>query len=406
MTMEDHLRVALREAQLENARRINIVRAVGAGAFTLAMLFSVYVLQDKEWELILVPTSIYFLMSLALAFGGKAGPSILTLSRFSIPVYDMPTVLIIQIINLDTAANPESVAEFTIAVYVCLLMLSAYTLNMRHVLLAMGVAIICEQVLQNAAESTLMSRVLSPLVFGIATWICVYAGKSRLELVKRVTQANARRLRLQRYFSPGVGELLEERDEDSLALGQECELTIIFVDIRGFTSLSEQLSSREVVELLNAFHAHMVEVMFRHGGTLDKYLGDGLIAYFNAPVGQPDHAPRAVRCAIDMEKELMFFNEKLKSEGKAPIRMGAGIHTGSAIVGDIGAPHRREFTAIGSPVNVTSRLEGMTKEVGRTIVASAATMELVDEVEWESLGSYPIRGVVDPVELFSPVAKS
>jgi len=406
MTMEDHLRAALREAQLENARRINMVRAVGACAFTLAMLFSVYVLKEKEWELILIPTSIYFLMSLALAFGGRAGPAILTLSRFSIPVYDMPTVLIIQTINLETAGNPESVAEFTVSVYVCLLMLSAYTLNMRHIFLSMGVAVVCQQILQNAAESSLMSRVISPMIFGLATWICVYAGKARLELVKRVTQANARRLRLQRYFSPGVGELLEERDEDSLALGQECELTIIFIDIRGFTSLSERLSGREVVELLNAYHARMVEVMFRHGGTLDKYLGDGLIAYFNAPVGQPDHASRAVRCVIDMEAELELLNQSLEAEGKAPIRMGAGIHTGSAIVGDIGAPHRREFTAIGSPVNVTSRLEGMTKEVERIVVASAATMKLVDEVEWESLGSYLIRGVVEPMELFSPVPKS
>ena len=245
-------------------------------------------------------------------------------------------------------------------------------------------------------------RILSPLIFGLVTWICVEAGNTRRRLVERVTRANARRLRLQRYFSPGIGEILEERDEDSLALGQDCELTLIFIDIRGFTELSEKLSGREVVELLNSYHGRMVEVIFRHGGTLDKYVGDGLIAYFNAPVGQPDHASRAVRCAIEMERELATLNEQLVSEGKEPMRMGTGIHTGRAVVGDIGAPHRREFTVIGNAVNVTSRLEAMTKETGQSIVVSEATARLVNDISWKEIGQFTIRGCANSMLLFSP----
>tara|TARA_R110002096_G_scaffold419294_3_gene623878 strand:+ start:914 stop:2134 length:1221 start_codon:yes stop_codon:yes gene_type:complete len=406
MNLNDHLAVALRDARLSNARQINQVRAVGAGAFTAALSVNVYIFGAVDQSLILVPTSIYFLMALTLAFGSKVSPTVLKLSRFAIPVYDMPTVFVIQLINIETNPNPGNVSEFSIALFVCLLLLSAYTLNARYLFISTAMAVILQQLLQEKAEIDMGGRLFSPVVFGLATWICAWSGGNRLKLVETVALANARRLRLQRYFSPGVGEILEERDEDSLSLGKDCELTIIFVDIRGFTSLSEQLSSREVIEILNTYHAHMVEVIFRHGGTLDKYLGDGLIAYFNAPVGQEDHAERAVACALDMEKEMVEVNAWLESKGKKSIKVGIGVHTGGAIVGDIGAPHRREFTVIGSAVNVTSRLEGMTKEVGRTIVVSNVTADLVEEVEWEALGSFPIRGCAKPMLLFSPQINS
>ncbi len=401
MTTSEQLESALRDVRLGNARRISQVRAVGVGAFFLTTLILSFLTEGKSWSPIVLPIAIYFLVALVFAFGSRLSPKILWLSRFAVPVFDMPAVFVIQLVNQGYSENPGHISEFSISIFVCLLMLSAYTLNARYILASMVIAIIFEQILQSPAIAP-YGRIFSAVVLGLATWICVFAGRNRLELVETVVQANARRFRLQRYFSPGVGELLEEQEADTLAHGKDCELTIIFIDIRGFTSLSEQLSTREVVELLNSYHAHMVEAIFRHGGTLDKYLGDGLIAYFNAPVDQPDHAERAVSCAFEMERKLVTFNEDRSKEGKVTIKMGIGIHTGRAIVGDIGAPHRREFTAIGSAVNVASRLEGMTKEVDRTMVVSEATAQLVSKVPWAELGRYPIRGCVEPLLLFTP----
>ena len=139
---------------------------------------------------------------------------------------------------------------------------------------------------------------------------------------------------------------------------------------------------------------------------LDKYLGDGLVAYFNAPVTQEDHAVRAYRCSLDMLAGLKELNEERAKDGGAPLEMGIGIHTGMAIVGDIGAPHRREFTAIGSSVNVASRLEGLTKNLGHPIVISSAPRELVEEGEWIDLGGRTVRGGSEPIELYAPVVNT
>jgi adenylate cyclase len=135
---------------------------------------------------------------------------------------------------------------------------------------------------------------------------------------------------------------------------------------------------------------------------LDKYLGDGLIAYFNSPVSQPDHAMRAIKCALDMRSELEVINDERKREKKDPIRMGIGVHTGTAIVGDIGAPHRREFTAIGTAVNMAARLEGLTKSLGHEIVVSESTVRLVNEMEWIDLGEQKVKGGSLPIRVFTP----
>jgi adenylate cyclase len=404
MNLENQLSDAMHQAQLVNARLINRLRLAGVAAFAITSLVLLSS-GDESWSIASKGLGIYFSIALLLWILGERQSRILWLSRFGIPIIDIPMVTAVQLFALNNAAVPGQTSEFTISVFVCLLMLSALTLSPSHIYLTLGMSIIAEQILQAQADISLGGRVLSTVILTLATWICVHAGKNRIGLVRAVANAETRRQRLQRYFSPGIGELLEKQGGSALEEGKECELTVVFTDIRGFTSMSERLGSRETVSLLNSFHAKMVAALFRHAGTLDKYMGDGLLAYFNAPIGQTDHAERAIRCALDMQKDLREMNLDHLGEEMPTIRMGIGIHTGRAIVGDIGAPSRREFTAIGDAVNVASRVEQLTKDCKVEILVSETTATLTaDDMALEEVGEFSIRGRTEPLKLYTPAA--
>jgi adenylate cyclase len=403
MDVDHHLSGALRQARLENAMFLNRMRAVGVAGFTILSAWMAYRVGENSWEHAMGWLAAYLGCALVLMIGGQANGGILSISRFAVPVLDVPMVLGIQYVNLAAWTDPASVAAFSVGIYVCLLLLSALTLHSTQIFISLAAVILAQRILQVEAGTQSGGQIASILVFLFATGICVYAGRSRLRLLTRVVEEAAGRRRLQRYFSPGVGELLEKQGGGELGQGQEYEVTVIFTDIRGFTALTEQMRSQEVVSLLNAYHARMVEALFKHGGTLDKYIGDGLMAYFNAPVGQVDHAERAFRCAMAMRQELAALNTERSRSGDEELRMGIGMHTGRAIVGDIGAPNRREFTAIGDAVNVAARIEEMTKNAGSGVLISESTAVLLpDSMPLTEVGEFTLRGSSQPLRLYAP----
>ena len=155
-------------------------------------------------------------------------------------------------------------------------------------------------------------------------------------------------------------------------------MTVLFADIRNFTSMSESLNPHEVVEMLNAYFSRVCEPILAQGGTVDKFIGDAVMAVFGSPALQADHARRALRAALAMAEKAREFRawmeKRFPNRGLSDFRIGIGVHTGEAVVGNIGSPQRFEFTAIGDTVNTASRLEGLTKELGWTIVASSGTI--------------------------------
>src|SRR5919205_1146913 len=153
-----------------------------------------------------------------------------------------------------------------------------------------------------------------------------------------------------------VRQILENPDSFKLG-GVNQTLTVLFADIRGFTRLSEHAPPERVVQLLNNYFTAMSDIIFAHGGTLDKYLGDGLMALFGAPTASPDDACNAVSAAVAMQRQMQVINEQLKTDGLAEISIGIGLHTGVATVGYIGSERRSEYTAIGDTVNLSARLE-------------------------------------------------
>jgi adenylate cyclase len=216
-------------------------------------------------------------------------------------------------------------------------------------------------------------------------------------LAARLLEETRRRERLQRYHSPAVvNRILESGDEaEAPFIAQERDLTVLFADIVGFTSLAEGLHPAEVARLLNAYLGSMSDVIFVHEGTLDKFIGDAILAVFGAPLDQPDHAVRAVRTAQQMRKVLRRLNE----ERARPIEIRIAINSGLALAGDMGSPTRREYTVLGDVVNAASRLQSVAGP-GEIIISRATFERLNGQVEAHSRGSVGLRGRVAEIEIF------
>jgi len=211
--------------------------------------------------------------------------------------------------------------------------------------------------------------------------------RSRLRLYE---EKHLLRDTISRYVSP---EMCEEilRNPGVLQLGgQRQRLTVLFADIRDFTAMSEKMTPEAVVDALNEFFTEMVDLVFEHQGTLDKFLGDALMAEFGVPVAIPEAAARAVQCALAMHRRLHEMQEK----GVTPIRgMRIGINTGEAIVGNIGSHKRMDFTVIGDAVNVAARLQEAAKELEAEILISEATFrEVAGKFPLEPLEAVVLRG--------------
>lgn len=199
-------------------------------------------------------------------------------------------------------------------------------------------------------------------------------------------------------------EVMEEvlSDPSKLQLGGvRKELTVLFSDIRGFTTLSESSQPEEIVHLLNEYFTAMTDVIFEYGGTLDKFIGDAIMVIYGAPAGQKDHARRAVCTAIEMMKRLQGLREKWKQEGRKTIDIGIGINTGEMVVGNMGSAQRMDYTVIGDNVNLSSRLQGETRHYDAHIIISEATYNLVkDNIDAEFLDRVKVKGKTREVSIY------
>jgi adenylate cyclase len=251
-----------------------------------------------------------------------------------------------------------------------------------------------------AAGNLVLAPMLTPLA---AAW-AFYAAAGLAEYLRARHERQAAMVQFSRFTNPHVAQQLVE--QGGIETGRR-EVTLLFSDIRGFTTLSETRSPEEVIALLNRYFTLQVDVVFNHGGSLDKFIGDCIMAMWGAPLDQPDHARRAVACALDMADTLQAFKRELGAE-QSDFDVGIGLHSGPAVVGLMGSQKRRlEYTAIGDTVNLASRIEGLTKDAKRRILVSRDTAERCgDAFEFVSCGTFPVKGRAQPVELLEPRRKN
>jgi class 3 adenylate cyclase len=207
------------------------------------------------------------------------------------------------------------------------------------------------------------------------------------------------RERLREAFGAFVDPDLAERvlREGTDLAGEEVEVSILFMDVRGFTSYSERASAREVVSLLNDLYDRVVPVVTSHGGHANKFIGDGLLAVFGAPERLADHADRAVKAALEIA-------DVVRDAYGGDLRVGVGVNSGPVMAGTIGGGGRLDFTVIGDVVNTASRVEAATRQTDDDVLITDATRALLspDVGEWEERPSIPLKGKADEVRLFAP----
>jgi adenylate cyclase len=215
--------------------------------------------------------------------------------------------------------------------------------------------------------------------------------RSRQEVALQIIQRSA----LERFLSPGIAKKIASEAADIQLRGETQNLTVMFSDIRGFTSMAERMTPEETVEILNDYFNAMTDRIFAHEGTLDKFLGDGLMCLFGAPFSKGHDALDAVQTAVEMQQTLVVLNKDLER----PLRMGIGINFGRAVVGYIGATRRMDYTAIGDVVNVASRLTARA-EPDQILVSAATEKELGGAVPTRKLEAIKVKGKSEPIEIF------
>ncbi len=205
------------------------------------------------------------------------------------------------------------------------------------------------------------------------------------------------------YVPPELVVEMSRNPEHYSMEGQSKELTVLFCDLRGFTSIAERLEPREVTMLLGEFLTAMTAVIGRYRGTVDKFIGDAVMAFWGAPVADPNHAREAVRAAIEMQREIARLSESLVARGFPALEMGVGINTGQVTVGDFGSMVRKSYTVIGDAVNLASRLEGLTRSYGVGIIVGEATRKAVRGFAWRELDRVRVKGKDTAVTIFEPL---
>jgi adenylate cyclase len=250
-------------------------------------------------------------------------------------------------------------------------------------------------------DSSTRSGTFKPEDLDLLTALANYAaiGIEQARLHEKIKEEIKRRSQLERYHSPAVvNRILSFSTSDSSVDAQEMDVTVLFSDIVGFTSFAEKMEPHRVSLLLNDYFSEMTDIIFSQDGTLDKFIGDAIMAIFGAPITTEDHAVRAVRTALEMKQRLQELNEEKFST--VPLKIRIGINSGRVVAGDIGSPKRIEYTVLGNTVNIASRLESSVSKPDQ-IVVGEETYELIkDHFETEALGPFHLKNMEKSIMVY------
>jgi len=318
------------------------------------------------------------------------------------PGVDIQATCIDNILNNDFIHKPPAIIRFIILFGAALITLLAILLfqplqsTLFILLLIIGYFNICAFI---AYPNNIILDITAPLAFIFCSFTVGYGYKYVLE--------NSKKRQIQKimakYVSKDVMMNILNNIEDVKLGGKKTEVTVLFADIRGFTSISEKLKPEQVSAILNHYFSEMVPIILKHHGMLNKYMGDALLAVFGAPVDNPEHPLMAVKCAIEMLEKVKELQQKWLDENNTLIEIGIAISTGETFLGNIGSEDRLEYTVIGDTVNIASRIEALNKVFNTKLLISQSTYEKVKNLDVIKISSVPIRGKAEPIDIYEVI---
>jgi adenylate cyclase len=390
----------LAESSVEGEKRVAIARLALLGLFTLSSQISM-ALGDR-----LAPSALRLAGLLPYAFFAVAAPFVL---RRVVPRPSKARWVPVLITAIDFAFLTYMAAvdyrehgtvfpEMGAIAFAAVLCFSVARYHWLHVAWSTALAIACYLGIGLATDR--LEAISGPFVLGGFAGLGLLIGMTNAS-VRRMFTGIRRRDNLTRFLPRAVAEHVLHGGEAALQPVQR-EVTVLFSDIRDFTSLAESLAPRAVLELLDEYFGHMTQIVKGHDGVVNKFLGDGMLAFWGVPDRIPDHAERAVRAAADMRRVVEELNLVREARGERPLRIGVGVHTGTVAAGMLGGADQHEYTVIGDAVNVASRIEGLTKTLGVDILVSESTWNLVNgRFGGERLAEETIRGRKEPVVVYA-----
>ncbi|MDD3013789.1 MAG: adenylate/guanylate cyclase domain-containing protein [Candidatus Gastranaerophilales bacterium] len=315
---------------------------------------------------------------------------------------DIQATCIDNILNNDFIHKPSPVIRFiilfgvTVITLLAILLLQPLYSTIFILLLLVGYFNICAFI---AYPNNFALDITVPLAFIFCSFTVGYGYKYILE--------NSKKRQIQKimakYISKDVMTNVLNNIEDVKLGGKRAEVTVLFADIRGFTSISESLDPEQVSAILNLYFSEMIPIILKHNGMLNKFMGDALLAVFGAPIENSEHPIMAVKCAIEMLEKVKELQQKWLEENNTLIEIGIAISTGEVFLGNIGSEDRLEYTVIGDTVNIASRIEALNKLFNTKLLISQTTFEKVEKIknlDYIKIKSVPIRGKSEPIDIY------
>lgn len=321
----------------------------------------------------------------------------------SYPGVEVHATIIENILRQDFLTKPEWTILLNALIILLLGIVLGIALHRSSPYQGTAIALACLLIVAALAYAVFLFyriwlNVTFPLFFIVIDYLMIVTHKYFTEerRKKQIKQV------FQHYVSPRIVDQILENVEELKLGGERKQLTVFFSDIRGFTTISETLTPEELVRFLNEYLSAMTKIVLAYDGTVDKYIGDAIMAFYGAPIQQADHAVKACRTALDMIARLNKLDGAWKIRDLPPIRIGIGMNTGEMSIGNMGSEERFEYTVMGDHVNLASRLEGLTKEYGTDIVMSQFTYEVIRNEPFiiRELDSVRVKGKREPVTIY------